>query len=221
MALFIGGYNNFNISGVGIRTGGSEEQLKKLQSEGSESIARSKTGRDGADSAKTAAAASKASVDSYVSSYPKGQVYKMSAEERAGMVQSMKDELETQSQNLLKMVQKDILTQAGAFSNATGDGIWKFFASGNFTVDAETKQNAIDAISEDGYYGVNKTSQRIFDFVAAMAGDDPEKMKKLQSAVEDGFGQATKAWGKELPGISQDTHDAVNKLFDEYYEEHS
>ena len=28
---------------------------------------------------------------------------------------------------------------------------------------------------------------------------------------------ATKAWGRELPKISQDTLDAANKLFEDYY----
>ena len=44
-----------------------------------------------------------------------------------------------------------------------------------------------------------------------------DKMKEMQEAFEKGFKQATKTWGKELPQISQDTHDAVNKLFEDYY----
>ena len=52
----------------------------------------------------------------------------------------------------------------------------------------------------------------------ALAGDDPEKMKEMQAAVEKGFEQATKAWGKSLPSISQETHSAIGDLFDSYYE---
>lgn len=42
-------------------------------------------------------------------------------------------------------------------------------------------------------------------------------MKKYQEAVEKGFSQAEEAWGGSLPSICGDTHEAVNKLFDEYY----
>ena len=42
-------------------------------------------------------------------------------------------------------------------------------------------------------------------------------MEKMQKAMEKGFGQATKTWGKELPSISKDTYDAANKLFEDYY----
>ena len=38
----------------------------------------------------------------------------------------------------------------------------------------------------------------------------------MRKAFEKGFKQATKAWGQELPGISQDTYKAVEKMFDDY-----
>ena len=93
----------------------------------------------------------------------------------------------------------------------------KFMASGNYTVDAKTKAEAEEAISEDGFWGVKQTSQRIFDFAKAVAGDDVDTMKKMQAAVEKGFEQAGAAWGGDLPSICGDTHEAVGKLFDEYY----
>lgn len=52
---------------------------------------------------------------------------------------------------------------------------------------------------------------------SALAGDDVEKMQKMQEAMQKGFKQATAAWGKSLPSISQQTMDAANKLFDDYY----
>ena len=105
--------------------------------------------------------------------------------------------------------------KSGRISSA--DSIWRTLASGNFTVDAATKAQAQKDIGEDGYWGVKQTSQRLFDFASALAGDDPEKMKKMQDAMEKGFKQATKSWGGKLPGISQDTLAAANKLFDDYY----
>ena len=90
-------------------------------------------------------------------------------------------------------------------------------ASGNYTVDAQTKADAQAAISEDGYWGVSQTSQRIFDFAKALAGDDLDKMKEMQAAVEKGFKQAEEAWGGNLPSICGDTKSAIGKLFDDYY----
>ena len=84
-------------------------------------------------------------------------------------------------------------------------------------VSAADIAQAREDISEDGYWGVKQTSQRLFDFAAALAGDDVDKMKEMQAAMEKGFQKATKAWGKELPGICRDTIDAANKLFEEYY----
>ena len=72
-------------------------------------------------------------------------------------------------------------------------------------------------ISEDGYYGVKQTSERLFDFASALAGDDVEKMKKMQTAMQKGFKQATGAWGKDLPDICQKTLDAANQKFEDYY----
>ncbi|MCI7557656.1 MAG: hypothetical protein MSS86_03365, partial [Lachnospiraceae bacterium] len=68
-----------------------------------------------------------------------------------------------------------------------------------------------------GYWGVKQTSQRLFDFASALAGDDVEKMKEMQAAMEKGFKKATKAWGGDLPEICKQTLSAANKLFDDYY----
>ena len=84
-------------------------------------------------------------------------------------------------------------------------------------VSAADIAQAKEDVSEDGYWGVKQTSQRLFDFASALAGDDVEKMKEMQAAMEKGFKQATKAWGQDLPSISQDTLSAANKLFDDYY----
>ena len=138
---------------------------------------------------------------------------KMSDSERAALVQSLKADLDNQM--MTQMFQKQGITGAAAQG---GDAMWRMIASGNYTVDAQTKADAQEAISEDGYWGVKQTSQRIFDFAYALAGDDPEKMKKMQAAVEKGFEQATKSWGGKLPSITDETHSAIGDLFDSYYE---
>ena len=146
------------------------------------------------------------------------QINRMSANERQALVKQLKADQESRQKSFLDMVGKMVTGQGKAYSMATGDdSIWKFLASGNFTLDAATKAQAQQDISEDGYWGVKQTSQRLFDFASAIAGDDVEKMQKMQAAMEKGFRQATAAWGKSLPDISQRTMDAANKLFDDYY----
>lgn len=145
-------------------------------------------------------------------------VNKMSAEDRANLVSQLKADQEARQQSLVNLVQNTIGKQAKAYGIANGgDGMWRFIASGNYTVDAATKAQAQKDISEDGYWGVKQTSQRLFDFASALAGDDVEKMQEMQKAMQKGFKLATKSWGRELPDISNSTLDAANKLFDDYY----
>lgn len=142
---------------------------------------------------------------------------KMSDSERASLVQSLKADLDNQMARFTNMMTQMFQKQGITGMSANGDDMWRRIASGNFTVDAQTKAEAQQAISEDGYWGVKQTSQRIFDFASALAGDDVEKMKEMQAAFEKGYKQATKSWGKELPDISKKTHQAVTDLFDDYY----
>lgn len=142
-------------------------------------------------------------------------VNKMSAEDRAALVKQLKADQESRQQQLTSLVQQMMTKQATTYTNA--NDMWKFLAKGDFTVDAQTKLQAQKDIADDGYYGVQQTADRLFDFASALAGDDVDKMKKMQAAMQTGFDQATKAWGQKLPDISQRTMDAANKKFEEYY----
>ena len=144
-------------------------------------------------------------------------VTKMTDAERADLVNSLKADLDNQMSRFTNMMVQNFQKQGITFGQAQGNDFWRMMASGNYTVDAKTKAEAQEAISEDGFWGVKQTSQRIFDFAKAVAGDDVEKMKKMRAAVEKGFEQAGAAWGGDLPSICGDTHEAVNKLFDDYY----
>lgn len=142
-------------------------------------------------------------------------INKMSDEDRAALVKQLKADQANREQQLTDIVHKMMSGQAKTYGQATD--MWKFLVSGEYTVDAATKAQAQKDISEEGYWGVKQTSQRLFDFACALAGDDVDKMKEMQAAMEKGFKQATGAWGKELPSICKDTFDAANKLFDDYY----
>ena len=144
-------------------------------------------------------------------------ITKMSESDRNKLVDSLKADLDNQMSRFTNMMVQTFQKQGISAASLQGDNFWKFMASGNYTVDAKTKAEAEEAISEDGFWGVKQTSQRIFDFAKALSGDDVDTMKKMQAAVEKGFEQAGTAWGGDLPSICGDTHEAVGKLFDEYY----
>ncbi|MCI5968988.1 hydrogenase-4 component G [Helicobacter sp.] len=68
-----------------------------------------------------------------------------------------------------------------------------------------TQEEAKALISDDGFFGIPKTSERIADLVLAGAGDDVEKLKAGREGILRGYKQAEKSWGGELPEISQKT----------------
>jgi len=82
------------------------------------------------------------------------------------------------------------------------------------TIDPQTRSEAQALISEDGYWGVNKTSDRILEFAIAGAGGDPTKLEAIKAAIEKGFGMAAKSLGGSLPDISSKTFDAVMEKLD-------
>lgn len=133
------------------------------------------------------------------------------------LIEELKAEQAQMQSRFVNMV-KDMLGKQG-ITIAEGEGFWKFMASGEFEVDEETKKAAQEAISEDGYWGVNKTSERIVGFAKALTGGNPEKIDLMKDAFIKGYEAAEKAWGGKLPDLSKDTYDAVMKLFDEWEEE--
>lgn len=135
------------------------------------------------------------------------------------LVAKLKADAEARTAQMRNLVEKMMMQQGTAFGTANNDSMWKFLAGGNFTVDAATKAKAQADIAEDGYWGVNQTSDRILDFAKALSGGDPDKIEDMKNAFIKGFKQATGTWGKDLPSISSKTYDAVMEKFDKWAEE--
>lgn len=133
------------------------------------------------------------------------------------LVNKLKADAEARTAQLRSLVEKIMMGQGNAIG--TADDIWSFLRTGNFTVDAATKAQAQADIAEDGYWGVNQTSDRIIDFAKALCGGDPDKIEEMREAFEKGFKQAEKTWGGELPEISKKTYDAVMEKFDAWANE--
>ncbi len=68
---------------------------------------------------------------------------------------------------------------------------------------------AQELISEDGFFGVEQTSQRIVDFAINAFGKDPARLEEMKAAIEDGFQQAAEVFGGQLPEISHQTYEAI------------
>lgn len=137
---------------------------------------------------------------------------KLSEDDRKTIVAQLKADQEKRQAQLTELVQSMISKQTTIFGEATD--IWKFLAKGDFEVDAETKKKAQEDISEDGYWGVKQTSDRIVSFATALAGNDTDALEEMKDAFIKGYKQAEKQWGGKLPEISQKTYDAVMEKFD-------
>ena len=146
-----------------------------------------------------------------------GVIYEKSSDSRAdnaAIVAKLKADAEQRTAQLRSIVEQMMTKQGVAIG--TADDMWKFLAKGDFTVSADVKAQAQADIAEDGYWGVEQTSDRILDFAKALSGDDPDKADAMLEAFKKGFEQATKAWGEKLPDISQRTYDAVVEKFNKW-----
>lgn len=133
------------------------------------------------------------------------------------LVAKLKADADAQTAQLRSLVEQLMLKQSTSYANA--NDIWSFLREGNFTVDPATKAQAQADIVEDGYWGVNQTSDRIIDFANALTGGDPDKIEDMREAFKKGYEQAQKTWGGELPDISKRTYEAVMEKFDKMAEE--
>jgi len=97
-------------------------------------------------------------------------------------------------------------------------GINTKIAAGDNAIDlaALTPQQAQELVSEDGYFGVEKTAERIVQFAVSIAGGDPARIDAIKAGIDRGFAEAKQAFGGWLPDISYDTYDAVMQKLDEW-----
>ena len=145
------------------------------------------------------------------------QTYTKDSIDRNALIEKMKADTDSRVAQLKSLVEKIISGQGNTLAKA--DDMWKFLANGDFTVDEATKKQAQADIAEDGYWGAEKTSDRILDFAKALSGGDKAKADELLDAFKKGYEEATKAWGKELPSLSKNTYDLVEKKFEAWKNE--
>jgi hypothetical protein len=122
-------------------------------------------------------------------------------------IDQLKAEAEKRTSQLRSLVEKLLLKQGQKVDESTD--IYKLLREGKVEVDPETAAKATADIAEDGYWGVEQTSDRLVSFAKALAGGDPSKADLMIDAVKKGFEEATKAWGDTLPDICQRTLDST------------
>ncbi|MGB7403026.1 MAG: hypothetical protein WA916_10610 [Arcobacter sp.] len=77
-----------------------------------------------------------------------------------------------------------------------------------------TANEAKDLVSDEGFFGINKTSERVSNFAFSISNNDVELLKKSREGLVKGFDEAEKLWGGKLPEISYQTQDKTLELVD-------
>ncbi len=74
---------------------------------------------------------------------------------------------------------------------------------------------AQDLVSDNGFFGITQTSDRVSSFVLNLSGDNLEALQESRKGVVQGFNEAEKMWGGTLPEISYETQERTLKIIDE------
>lgn len=122
----------------------------------------------------------------------------------SSVVATMKKKLSTKNEQLQNLVTKLLGKQAGKYTKLAD--LFK-----DIQADPATIEQAQKDIADDGYWGVEQTSDRLVSMAQALSGGDTSKADTLIAAIKKGFDEATEAWGDKLPDICQKTIDAAVK----------
>ncbi|WP_152018228.1 hypothetical protein [Aliarcobacter butzleri] len=78
-----------------------------------------------------------------------------------------------------------------------------------------SQDEATQLVSEDGFFGVTQTSDRVAGFVLSFSGDNLDILQKGREGIVKGFEEAEKLFGGQLPEISYKTQERTLALIDE------
>ena len=132
----------------------------------------------------------------------------------AATIEKMKAEAELKTAQLRSIVEKMLLKQGQKFT--TLEDAFDMIKEGTIEVDDETAVEAQKEVAEDGYWGVEQTSERLFSFAKTLSGNNPAQADSMLEALQRGFDEATKSWGGELPELCKKTLEATQKKLTEW-----
>lgn len=135
----------------------------------------------------------------------KDQTGNVSSEE----INRLWEEANKSTQHLRDMVRELLKSQGKTFNDVLS-------GKEALVIDEKTRAAAAEAISEDGECGVQAVSDRIVAFAKAISRDNPEMYDKLMSAIDEGFAQAEKALGGQLPDICRKTREEIGRKMEEW-----
>jgi len=127
-------------------------------------------------------------------------------------------DLWTQTNHMGDAVRKLIASALGA-DDASGQGFWAK-RSGNIKLSEADRAQAQQLISEDGFFGVKQTTDRIMNFAKALVGEGASdaQIETMRKAVQKGFDEVARAFGgfDKLPDVTKKTHENIMKAFDDW-----
>lgn len=155
----------------------------------------------------------KNSTDKTATNNSKNKNYVTLSKENQNIIAQLKADAKQRTEQLRSLVESMILKQNQTFrvGTLTDEKMYEMLRKGEVEVSPEVRAQAQEDISEDGYWGIEQTSERLFSFAKAISGGDTSKAETLIEAMEKGFKQATKSWGDTLPDICQKTLDAAKE----------
>lgn len=140
------------------------------------------------------------------------------------IISKLKADQQSRLESMQSLVEKLLNKQKGTFdlaslmkkNDVSGLNLSATFEKAAKNADPDTIKAAQESISEDGYWGVNKTSDRLVSMAIALSGGDTSKADEMMAAIQKGYDRATSAWGKDLPDICKDTLEATKQKMDDW-----
>ena len=123
-----------------------------------------------------------------------------------------KDNLITQAS--LTSNEKDVLDFLSGNESQSGMNLENIEYTGKAITEL-TQDEAKELVSDEGFFGVTQTSDRVSNFVFNFAGDNLEILEKGREGIVKGFQEAEKLFGGEPPEISYKTQERTLALIDE------
>lgn len=111
------------------------------------------------------------------------------------------------------------LVQNNIFNSSLGKAVENNFSLSDLgyngkPIDELSTGEAKALIDDEGFFGIEQTSNRVADFVFNFAGYDIELLEKGKEGIIQGFDEAKKLWGGDLPEISHATQENTLALID-------
>ena len=102
---------------------------------------------------------------------------------RDNIIAKLKKDQESRMTSMQNLVQKLLNKQGSVFDLANGTNLAATFRKAAANADPDTIKAAQEAISDDGYWGIKQTSDRMVSMAIALTGGDTDKADEMISAI--------------------------------------